>query len=195
MGCVFTRGNIQWIKYYRNGQPLYESSHSTKREDAKHLLKVREGEIANGNVPAKLFEKVLLEEILDDLLVEYRVKKRKNLVNAERYVRRLKDFFPGWKANRIQTSDAQRYIEQRQKDGRADASINRDLAALKKAFSLALRQTPPRVQRMPYVPTLKEDNVRTGFLEREEYLKLKAALPFPVDCAVVSGREGGDLGI
>ncbi|MBF0526745.1 MAG: tyrosine-type recombinase/integrase, partial [Deltaproteobacteria bacterium] len=57
------------------------------------------------------------------------------------------------------------------------ASINRELSALKRMFHLAARQTPPRVDRVPYIAMLKENNVRKGFLEHAEFVALKDALP------------------
>lgn len=35
MGTVYRRKNVFWIKYYRNGKPYYESTHSNKKEVAK----------------------------------------------------------------------------------------------------------------------------------------------------------------
>jgi len=44
-------------------------------------------------------------------------------------------------------------------------------------FNLALRQTPPKVVHKPYIPTLEEHNIRTGFFEYGEFLALRDALP------------------
>jgi len=55
MGCVYRRGKTYWIKYYRNGKPYAESTHSDKKEIAKRLLKKREGEIAEGKLPGICF--------------------------------------------------------------------------------------------------------------------------------------------
>ena len=40
MGTIYRRKgkNVLWIKYYRNGKPYYESSHSDKKEVAKKTL-------------------------------------------------------------------------------------------------------------------------------------------------------------
>ena len=46
MESIYKRGNIYWIKYYRNGKPYRETTKSKKETDAKRLLKKREGEIS-----------------------------------------------------------------------------------------------------------------------------------------------------
>ena len=51
MGSVYKRGNVYWIKYYRQGKCYRESSDSTKKMVAKKLLSRREGEIAQGKSP------------------------------------------------------------------------------------------------------------------------------------------------
>jgi integrase len=48
---------------------------------------------------------------------------------------------------------------------------------LKRMFNLALQQTPPRVRHKPYIPVLAEARPRTGFFERQDYEKLREALP------------------
>jgi hypothetical protein len=48
MGELKKRGQIWWVRYYRNGRRHEESSHSDLREDAVRLLKVREGDVARG---------------------------------------------------------------------------------------------------------------------------------------------------
>jgi integrase len=41
---------------------------------------------------------------------------------------------------------------------------------------LGERRTPPKVDRVPYISMLKENNVRVGFLEHGEYLALMEKL-------------------
>src|SRR6202022_3482737 len=52
---------------------------------------------------------------------------------------------------------------------------NRELAALRRMFRLGYHETPPKVSRLPKFQPLKENNVRKGFLEDDQYGKLAAA--------------------
>ncbi len=56
--------------------------------------------------------------------------------------------------------------------GAANASVNRELAVLRRLFHLGAKQTPPKVWRIPVFPHLKEGNVRTGFVNDEQYATL-----------------------
>jgi hypothetical protein len=44
-------------------------------------------------------------------------------------------------------------------------------------FNLALQQTPPKGNQKPYIPRLREDNVRTGFSEADAFLAMLMQLP------------------
>lgn len=177
MGCIYRRGRIYWVKYYRNGKPYQESSHSDKRRVAERLLKAREGEISQGKLPGICFERVLWDELADDLRLDYLVNERRSLDRVERSIRHLSEEFGGTRSTDITTPRIKRYIEKRLEQCASNATINRELAALKRAFNLGARCTPPKVVRVPYVPMLKENNVRKGFFEYEEFLVLRDALP------------------
>jgi integrase len=179
MGHIYRRENSKfyWIKYYRNGKPFYESAHSEKKMVAERLLKVREGEISQGKMPGIIFEKIRFDDLLKDYLLDYRVNGKKTIAKAERCVKYLKVAFGGMRAVDITTTKIMDYIEKRKAAKLSNASINRELAALKRSFNLATRSTPPKVSQVPHIPTLKENNVRKGFLEPVEFLSLQGVLP------------------
>ena len=80
MGTIFKRKNSRfyWIKYYRNGKPYRESTHSTKESDAKRLLKLREGHIAEGKFQGLQAEKITFDERTQDLLNDYKMNGKKS---------------------------------------------------------------------------------------------------------------------
>jgi hypothetical protein len=53
-----------------------------------------------------------------------------------------------------------------------NGTINRELALLKSAFNHGTEQTPPTVRFVPHFNMLEENNVRRGFLQDEQYLRL-----------------------
>lgn len=68
-------------------------------------------------------------------------------------------------------------MDERQKAKAANATINRELAALKRMFHLGMKSTPPKVIRLPGFPRLQENNVRKGFLEEGKFEMLINSCP------------------
>jgi hypothetical protein len=77
MGMLYKRGAVWWIKYYRNGRGLRESSRSTKEGDARRLLKLREGDIEHGLPVDPKLNRIRFEEAAEDLKTEYTVNGRR----------------------------------------------------------------------------------------------------------------------
>jgi integrase len=107
----------------------------------------------------------------------------------------LLPFFGEIRARDISTQHLKRYVSQRREEGVKNATINRELAIVRRAFNLAAKCDPPKVARIPSVQLLKENNVRTGFLEYEQYRALRDELPAAIrPLFVVAYHVGGRRG-
>ena len=175
MGCLYRRGRMVWIKYSVHGRAYQESSRSTKVADATRLLQQRLGEVAEGRFMGPQAERVSLRELCDDFITDYQINGRRSLDKARRSVRHLLAFFGVSRALAITTAQVRAYIAARQAQGTSSAGINRELAALKRAFRLGLQAG--KLPRSPYIPTLREDNVRQGFFEPGEFVAVRTTLP------------------
>jgi len=118
-------------------------------------------------------ERTKVDELAVMFVRDYRINSRKSLEDAEtRWNRHLKPFFGGMRAIDVTSEQLARYVDNRQQEEAANATINRELAALKRMFRLGQQSTPPKVIRSPKFPKLAENNIRKGFLEDGQYRKL-----------------------
>ncbi|MCX6543794.1 MAG: tyrosine-type recombinase/integrase [Acidobacteria bacterium] len=179
MGQIRQRGAVYWIRYYRDGKRYEESTHSKKEGAAKRLLRLREGAIEQGVPVTPKIGRLKFDDAAKDLITDYRVNGKKSLEHVTRRVdQHLKPTFGGRRMTGITTTDVRAYVDKRQKEAAANASINRELAALKRMFSLAIQAG--KLLHRPYIPMLREDNARQGFFERPAFESMRAKLPADV---------------
>jgi integrase len=179
-GSIYKQKNsaVWWIKYYRDGKPIRESAKTPDEQKAEKFLRQRLGEIAAGNFAGPAVERIKVAELADDFLRDYRINERKSLDDAQaRWDLHLEPFFGSMRASQVTSEHIKRYVDQRQHEKAKNATINRELAALKRMYHIGHRATPPKVHRIPAFPHLQENNIRTGFLEDGQFEKLIAACP------------------
>lgn len=183
MGEIRKRGNVWWIRYSRNGRRFEESAHTPSYEVARDLLRDREGDISKGLPITPRIGRITIDDGLKDLKTEYQVNQRKSAAHLERFIdKHLLPYFQGRRMASITTADINSYIAQRQTEQASNATINRELAALKRAFTLAVRGGG--LMRRPHIPMLQEHNVRSGFLEYDQYLSVLGHLPESLQAVV-----------
>lgn len=182
-GQLIPRGKNVWlIRVFLGRDPqtqkkLFDNRtfHGTKKDAERVMAEiVRERDLGEASLGT---DKTTIAMLLDDLVVDYRVN-GKRVDWCELVVRtHLKPFFGNVMASKLTTDLVKRYMAVRQEKGIANGTVNRELALLRRSFNLARMTTPPKVAKVPFIPTLEENNVRKGFFEDAQYHALMEALP------------------
>jgi integrase len=181
-----------WIKYYRTGQPFRESSHSESYDDAERLLKRRQGEIVTGKFAGLAPERVRISALLDLVVADYEEYGRNSAADVKwRMNKHVKPALGDLRAAEFESHQTKRYVSDRRSAGAADATINRELSIVRRAFTLALNSDPPLVARAPHIPKLEEHNVREGFIDHAQYISLREKLPDHLRAIFVVGYHVG----
>ena len=179
MGQIRRRFNTYYIRYYRSGRRYEESTHSSRKQDAIDLLRLREGDIAKGVPVTPKIGQLRFEEAVADVVTDYRINGKRSVADVERRIRlHLEPFFGHRRVSTITTAHVRDYIASRQQQDAKNATINRELAIVKRGFALAAQAN--KALHRPFIPMLHEDNVRTGFFERAEFDAVRDHLPVGV---------------
>ncbi len=166
---------VWWLKYRdARGVLRRESAETEKEQEAKRLLKQREGAAVEGRVVMPRADKVTVGKLLDELKDEYTANQCRSTERLTFSIKRLTPFFGHLRAMHLTSADVTRYKTQRRGESAANATINRELAALKRALTLAHRAE--RIPRVPYIAMLSENNVRKGFFERDQFEAVRRQL-------------------
>lgn len=195
-GSIYKRGSTFWVKLYVDGQPVYHSSKSTKKADAVSLLEKLISQRHRGEISGRRTDRILINELLDDVL-------KSDVEESTRYVwelvvrKSLRPFFGKIKAARLTTDKMKQYRAKRLAEGCTDATANRELSILRTAFHNGRKVTPPKVIMVPYFPMTRETTIRTGFLNDEQYVRLRDALPQELKalfvCSFMTGIRRSEL--
>jgi integrase len=163
-----------WIAYRVGGKLVRESAQTPVKADAERTLRKRLEAAGAGRLGPDAHRTTLatLERIVsDDHAANGRDVKR---VTAK--FKPLAKFFGATTPARAITTDRlAAYQRKRLEAGAKPATVNRDMAALRRAFRLAARAG--RVEAVPHFPMLREDNVRQGFLERDQFEAIRDKAP------------------
>lgn len=171
-GGVFLRGTTWYLDYSVDGIRHKESAHTTVKSEAITLLKKRLGQAQAGLIAAGNPDMALL---LDQVAADYKANRRKSTATAERRIGHLKDRWGKVKAKAFTTSQVHIHIAERTAAQIAPATINRELAILRRAFTLAIERQ--QIASAPTIKALTEDNARQGFFSDAEFSALRDHLP------------------
>jgi integrase len=182
-GHLYRRGKVWWFKWFdAQGQPHWRSSGSRERAVAETMLRDQLGQRDRGAPVLPDPRRLSVDSLLEILKTEYRLNRRRSLDRADLSCRHLLRFFAGRAAASVTGVDVAKYCDLRLGEGVAPATVNRELAALRRAYRLARRDGV--IATMPAITALQEDNVRTGFLEPDQFTTVCRYLqPTEADCA------------
>jgi integrase len=124
---------------------------------------------------------VVWETVAQDLLDYYRAYGSRNAKEAEGRLKHLTKYFRGWKLADIDAAAILGYVAHRKRQGRAAATINVELATLKRALRLATEHK--KLSDVPVIRLLRPAPPRSGFFDRDQFEAVAQALP--VDLALV----------
>jgi integrase len=190
-GRVFDRprgSGTNWaIGYYFRGRECRESvakllgkpARSVTKEDAERCLEDRRGEIRSGRFVGPEQERILVGDIIDTYLDGMRVEGRRSLVSMETHCLRIKEAFSKVRAVDLTTSEIQKWIGDSLRAGYARGTVKVWAAYLRAALRWAWKTE--LLTRVPHVPSLRVDNARQGFFERDEFERVVVLLPKPID--------------
>jgi integrase len=184
-GSPYLRARTWWIRYHHRGQEFRESTGSDRLLDAERLLKARWKQIGRGKFIGPKEEKILVNDLLDSLERDYqqngwrstdtlkgRLEPLRTALGTCRAVDVGGSMIEQYKANRLSATT-------RRGTAVAVATLNRELAALKRAFRLGIEQE--RISQAPVIKLLTERNIRQGFVEPGTFAEIEAHLAEPIN--------------
>jgi integrase len=176
LGSLRLRGTMWWVRYQHLGKRREESSGSSDQRVAERLLKRRVQESGRGQrVDPSAEHRVRMTQLFDMLVTDYEINKRRSAKDLQYRLQPLREYFDGLKARDVNGAVIAKYIAERQAAEMANGSINRELSALKRAFSIAVQQD--RLSGAPYIKLLAESTPRQGFVRPGDLDRLVSHLP------------------
>jgi integrase len=171
-GCLIRRGETWHIQYRVDGQSVRVSSGSTDRGVALRMLKRKMAELETGTYVAPKLERVTVGELVNNLLLaDKNDGGKKSLEWDERRWRlHLEPYFSRVKAKDVTKAFLNGYVSRRRDEEASNASINRELSIIRRAFREAEGIPVPK---FPKKQT--EANPRPGFVTDQQYDKLAVA--------------------
>ncbi len=179
-GTLRKRGEIWWLRYRVNGREHEESSHSTSQREAEKLLARRQAEHAIGNLTAPDSKRVTFTDLAELIRNDYKVRGRRSLDRLELSLAHLEGYFGACRALAITSDRVTAYERERLEAGAKRSTVNAELAALRRAFNLAVKARRLPLSAKPSISTPDPHNARSGFFEQADFRAVLAELPEPL---------------
>lgn len=117
-----------------------------------------------------------LSELLQAVVDDYEANERRTTKDVKMRIKRhLLPFFGNCRVSTITTDRIKKFRLKRKTEKATNGEINRELAVLSRAFNLGLEDG--KIMMKPKVPKLRENNVRKGFFELDQFKAVRRNLP------------------
>jgi len=195
---LYRRGKVWWMAFTFQGRQIQKSTKTSDRRLAEAILSKVRVKIIEGKYFDILEEK---ERTFEEMMERYRVEHAAKLASRESIecrIRNMLPFFGHCTLFDITPKLITEYKVKRYSDGVTAATINRELASMKKAFNLAIRDWEwCRGNPVSRVSMEKEPNGRDRWLTQEEEERLLLACPSWLQEIVIfalnSGMRRGEI--
>ena len=200
-GSVFQRtfrdreGRLQrtatWhLKYYVRGKAVRVATGTENYDEALAMLRKKMAEAPHRHTEEPSLVK--MDQLFDLLVEDYRYNARKSAYDTRlRVDSHLRPFFGERKAQSITTTVLREYVDCRRRQKAEAATINKELAWVRRAMKIGAKREPPLVMRVPEFAMLPVDNAREGTIEHEQYRAVRDALPAYARIALVIAYHTG----
>lgn len=166
---------IWWLAFWHAGKLVRESAQTESKTAAEKLLRRRMVARDVGLYVGPAARRTTLADLHKILEDNYHANGRPTPPVATKFKHLGEHFGVDRPAREITTDRIVAYQAARLEQGAQAATVNRELAALRRAFRLA--EKAGRVETRPIFELLREDNARTGFFERGAFEAVRAKLP------------------
>lgn len=162
---LYKRGSVWWMSFVCQGKRYRQSTQTTNKKVAQRIYDKTKGEIAEGKWFEKLPDESRTFKELMDLLINYTQKNCRSRAYLSS-AKVLNEFFKPYLLSEITPRLWKQFKDEREAQGIKPASINRDLAAFKRAFSLACSEEYGWLNSNP-VASIKQEK---GVTKRDRWL-------------------------
>ena len=192
-----------WLRYYAGGRQRKENSkhcecHEKRgKSKAELLLSRRTAQAVDGTLPSTRAHRTLVSDLAALLFKTlhaaairkipenlpaptklWRARQVEAVISGQRgrWDKHLAPVFGDRKAALVTKHDLEQYMAARLEAKARHATINRELALLKRAYRLGFEARPRFVSDVPPFPTKLAESSRTGFVEDEVFGKVLGAI-------------------
>ena len=190
---LFKRGSVWWMSFTYQGKQYRKSTETENRKLAQKILDKTKGEIVEG----KWFEKLegdnrTFGEMMDKYMEEHSIPKKASADRDKVSLVHLRPHFEEYAITTITSKMINEYKSKRREEGSSPGTINRELALMKHAFNLALKEWEWVTENPVMKVTMeKEPPSRDRFLTYEEEERLLSASPQWLKEIIIFAAETG----